>query len=534
MFTRSNKKSRQIFLKRYGMNPFDESDIDRTRDNLDIIRIYYDETYGINPNKTVDDITWNDLEMDEVFLRINQTKSYIGEQFLYKRLREPNGNRDWNEFENKVKFYEDFEADRLKLEEKLSFIGKKEEDYYLPMFINNLDSLKIDFIVIYHIFQILLFGFGILALFTKNVIFMGLFIFVAVFNLVIYMYSKTKNNILIYSLGSIKQVVDFSNMIKLKTKYKEIFWDNDVEKAVHNLSKVSKYIGRFQIRRHSMMQGDELSFLSEYIIGITLYDIVTFNYIVRYLKNKKEYLWCLFEFVGKVDMGISVASFRESKGRICIPDFNDNGGIIVESITHPIIENAVGNNFILDKNVIITGANAAGKSTFMKAIAINVILAQTIHTCTASHFMLPCISVMTSMSVRDDVMSGESYYVREIKHLKRMLDSIEGKVKYLLLIDEIFKGTNTKERLASSEAVLRYLTNKNCLVIVATHDTELVENVKNNYSSYYFDSYMKNNDITFDYIIRSGVVERTNAIALLTCFDFHDKIIEDAKRLAGM
>lgn len=86
---------------------------------------------------------------------------------------------------------------------------------------------------------------------------------------------------------------------------------------------------------------------------------------------------------------------------------------------------------------MITGANASGKSTFMKALAVNVILAQTIHTVTAKEFAIPRLGVMTSMALRDDILTGESYYIREAKYLKRMLDAVTEEAPILCVIDEI-------------------------------------------------------------------------------------------------
>lgn len=114
----------------------------------------------------------------------------------------------------------------------------------------------------------------------------------------------------------------------------------------------------------------------------------------------------------------------------------------------------------------------------MKAVAINVILAQTINTCVAKNMKMPAIQVMTSMALRDDVLQGESYYMREIKYLKRMLDELETGEPMLFVIDEILKGTNTRERLAASNAILSYMVQKQGFLLIATHDLELVYALK--------------------------------------------------------
>ena len=123
-------------------------------------------------------------------------------------------------------------------------------------------------------------------------------------------------------------------------------------------------------------------------------------------------------------MEIAIASFRKSLPQWCCPSLQSDGAISVEEISHPLMADAIPNDFVLKKGVVLTGANASGKSTFMKAVAINVILAQTINTCVAKNMKMPAIQVMTSMALRDDVLQGESYYMREIKYLKRMLDEL--------------------------------------------------------------------------------------------------------------
>ena len=163
--------------------------------------------------------------------------------------------------------------------------------------------------------------------------------------------------------------------------------------------------------------------------------------------------------------------------------------------------------------MVLTGANASGKSTFMKAVAINVILAQTINTCVAKNMKMPAIQVMTSMALRDDVLkTGEPM---------------------LFVIDEILKGTNTRERLAASNAILSYMVQKQGFLLIATHDLELVYALKNRYDTYYFDSQVREKDIVFPYKIRRGIVGKTNAIDLMELLDFPEEITDQARREVG-
>ena len=194
---------------------------------------------------------------------------------------------------------------------------------------------------------------------------------------------------------------------------------------------------------------------------------------------------------------------------------------------------AIPNDFVLKKGVVLTGANASGKSTFMKAVAINVILAQTINTCVAKNMKMPAIQVMTSMALRDDVLQGESYYMREIKYLKRMLDELETGEPMLFVIDEILKGTNTRERLAASNAILSYMVQKQGFLLIATHDLELVYALKNRYDTYYFDSQVHEKDIVFPYKIRrgsSGIILRELRCMMLSHFTVFKKLCARAKK----
>lgn len=179
-------------------------------------------------------------------------------------------------------------------------------------------------------------------------------------------------------------------------------------------------------------------------------------------------------------------------------------------------------------NVMITGSNASGKSTFIKALAINVLLAQSICTCMAKKMRLPHSAIITSMAVKDNVLYGESYYIREIKYLKRIISALNDEKTVICVIDEILRGTNTEERIAASAAILRYLSEKKCITIVATHDIELTELLKNNYENYHFTEYIQDKKILFEYKLHAGPATSRNAIKLLEYMGFPEEIIQEA------
>ena len=137
------------------------------------------------------------------------------------------------------------------------------------------------------------------------------------------------------------------------------------------------------------------------------------------------------------------------------------------------------------------------------------------------------------MTLRDDVVQKESYYMREMKYLKRMLDEIEKGEPVLFVIDEILKGTNTLERLGASKAILSYMAQKPGFLLVATHDLELVKAEENLYETYYFDSQIFGKDIIFPYKMKPGIAVRTNAIDLMEMMDFPEEITDKARAMSA-
>ena len=247
----------------------------------------------------------------------------------------------------------------------------------------------------------------------------------------------------------------------------------------------------------------------------------------RIIGEKREAVYHILNFIGTTDAEIAVASFRESLPYWCEPEFAEDG-IEIRQIIHPLLENAIPNDWAPGRCAIITGSNASGKSTFMKSLAINCILAQTIHTCTAKYMRIRPYQVRTCMALRDDIRTGESYYYREAKCLESMI-SCSDDANMLLVIDEMLKGTNSRERIAASKAIIEYLESQNAQVVVATHDLELTN--ANGYDNYHFRETITDDDVIFDYKLRKGASRTRNAIKLLEVMNFENIVVNDAIKL---
>ena len=195
----------------------------------------------------------------------------------------------------------------------------------------------------------------------------------------------------------------------------------------------------------------------------------------------------------------------------------------LEQVYHPLLnpDTVVSNDGQLTNSLtIITGSNMSGKTTFLRTVAINLVLAYTGSGVCAKNFKVPFVKLFTSMRVMDDVAGGISTFYAEILRIKEMAEYVTGgnDVPALCLIDEIFKGTNSADRIVGAEQALKKLSAGNAMVIVSTHDFELCELTTEDGSAadnYHFEEYYENDQLRFDYKIKDGRCTTRNAMAIL-------------------
>ncbi|MBQ9488661.1 MAG: DNA mismatch repair protein MutS [Lachnospiraceae bacterium] len=219
----------------------------------------------------------------------------------------------------------------------------------------------------------------------------------------------------------------------------------------------------------------------------------------------------------------------------CIPVLKEQGEICLELKEgyHPLMKEPVKNSVTSKEGVLLTGSNASGKSTFLKMVALNAILAQTVHTCTAEAYRAPYFRLYSSMSLRDDLEGGDSYYVVEIKALKRILTAAKEPGRPVLcFVDEVLRGTNTVERIAASTQILKSLHGDGVLCFAATHDIELTQLLEKFYDNYHFEEEIVDGDILFQYRLLPGKATTRNAIKLLEIMGYDPEVIQNAQGMA--
>ena len=293
------------------------------------------------------------------------------------------------------------------------------------------------------------------------------------------------------------------------------------------LTSLNKKVGYLVINKESL-NGMALIGI-EYLNMFLLFDIITYYRSVSVLLKNQSDIHKVFESVANLDASISIASYLEEISVYSNPIFNISNIISFKNLCHPLIRDAVPSTVEnLGSSIIITGSNMAGKTTFIKTVGINFILSQTLYFSLSEEFNIPQLIVKSAIRRNEDPAEGKSYFFVEIELINNFIRLSDGKNKYLFLIDEIFRGTNTIERLASSTAVLKYL-DKRSKVFVTTHDIELQELLESNYKMFHFSEQVENGEFFFNYKIQEGPCSSGNAIKLLEIMNYPVSILSEAK-----
>lgn len=519
-----NMKSKGKFIKSlnetFGHKPKDYlEDFDMT-----FLKNHYEiRKKNESSGESIDELTWNDLDMDAVFKRINYTKTSLGEAYLYYKLREISYNKDeWTSLEKLINLFTTNEDLRNKVSLLLLKVGKL-NTLNLTNFIYNPKFSKIPS---YYKYPLLSLGFifSLLLCFIYPKVGLILsFIFLCI-NILSYQSEKIfledRFKVMIYLLNNINLCRSLS---KIKDKDFDFFRKEAIS-ALYNfkaLNKVKIYGNSFQRNENSFTDSD---IIFDYIKMFFMVDIIAYQNSVKILEENKENLYKIYDIVAKLDFALSLAYYRKSLSEYTTPEFIESEDILLENLYHPLIHNPVKNSILIKNNIVFTGSNASGKSTFIKAVALNCILAQSLNTALCSKYRCKFSKVITSMAIKDNILAGDSYFIAEIKSLKRLLDSLNGEIRVLAFVDEILKGTNTIERISASASILKYAEITNGRLLVATHDMELTQ-ILETYENYHFSETVTEDGVTFDYKLKKGPSNTRNALKLLKAMNFNKEVV---------
>lgn len=255
------------------------------------------------------------------------------------------------------------------------------------------------------------------------------------------------------------------------------------------------------------------------------------GYFLTDLKNSYKVEQWIKDYGDKVEDWFEVVSFFDAYNSLANYDFNhphyvyptitnDDEVIKAKKLGHPLlkVKKRVDNDFVISNKqfFIITGANMAGKSTFLRTVSIHIVMANVgLPVCAQSSSYTP-VKLITSMRTSDSLTDDSSYFFSELTRLKFIVDAIQ-KEPYFIILDEILKGTNSTDKAIGSRKFVEKLVASNATGIIATHDLSLceIENELDQVKNYYFDAEIINDELYFDYNFKIGVCKNMNASFLL-------------------
>ena len=468
----------------------------------------------------IDDLTWYDLDMQAIFELINGTYSSIGSEALYQRLRNFHFNQT-DDLEELIQFYQENPEIREKIQFHFAGLGKHDNNF-TKQYIANGKKEKLGNLGLYVLLGLL----PLISLILLVVIGpIGIFLLLGsiLFNVIFYMTKKAKLETELESMRYLVQSISLANKLAtIPTPRQAEIRENSIP-----LKSIAKWGFSFRVKSNS-----EADMLFEYLNLAFMIPFIAYNFVITRLSKYSQEAINLWSVLGEMEVAAAVLNFRTYFPISCQPEFAE-GGIKAEDIYHPLVEYSVVNPVDWQRNTLVTGSNASGKSTYVKSIAISAILSQTINTAIADQFTMQPGHVLTSMAVEDDILAGDSYFVAEIKSIKRLLSQVKKGARCYCFIDEILKGTNTIERIAASSSVVTWLADYPSLSFVATHDIELTEMLKKQCDNVHFEETVtEDRGITFDYVLKQGPSVTRNAIALLKVMDYPEKIVDQAQKEA--
>lgn len=478
----------------------------------------------------IDDITWNDLDMDRIFILINQSCSPVGTECLYDLLRKPVfEEKELKERQRLIEFFRSHQEERQKLQMLLTSIRK-------PGNVGIFEAVHVtrEVTVQGKTGQVLCFGAFLLSLLffvlkpNPGVL---VFLVVCLVNIGTYWGKKGEIDAYLTSFGCVLQLLEAQKRLEKAGIHQLKEYEEQGKQYKKQLSGFQK--GAFWVTERSSTVGGGLEGLfMDYIRMMTHIDLIKFHDMMHSMQDHMTEIEGLISLFGYLDSMISIASFREILPYYSLPQFlsENRARMETEDLYHPLISHPVANSISAQGGILVTGSNASGKSTFLKNVAINAILAQTVYTCTASSYRAPYFKVMTSMALRDDLESGKSYFIVEIRSLKRILDEADRDGNLLCIIDEVLRGTNTIERIAASSEILWSICRRHVLSFAATHDIELSYMLENRYKNYHFEEEVGEDDVVFNYLLKEGRVTTRNAIRLLDMMKYDRKLTQRARR----
>jgi DNA mismatch repair ATPase MutS len=490
----------------------------------DYISCYFRERTDAPVTPAIDDRTWNDLDMDDVFLKLDRTRSSVGQAGLYDMMRRPL----FDETERaarrgRILGLAHQPAQCLSLRRALARLGVQKTGEIFQFLSSRRAGIQdrrrylymaLSAIAVLSIAAPFLLGLPGLLLIAAS----------AVTNLVIHYKFKATVAVESPSYEYLHRVLAAGmRLSRLPIPL--------LSPELQALRELSATLGKLRRRTALLItptgfSGDIISMFLEYIRQFFLQEVTTYFFVHNEIIRRMDDISRVYGLVGAVDALQAAAAMRQDLSGITTPEYSET--FEAEDLAHPLLKKPVPNSLKLERTgVVVTGSNMSGKSTFLRTMGVNQILSGTLCMAFARRMRSPAFFTVTSITNRDNILASESHYLVEARRLLDILGAARGTQTALVIIDEILSGTNSEERIAASVSILRYLAGLNCRVLAATHDRPIAADLEGIYSNVHFTHRVEEEGLQFDYTLHDGIVEAGNAIRLLRLLGYPTEVLED-------
>jgi hypothetical protein len=476
----------------------------------------------------LDDVTWSDLDMARVFTRVDRTLTSVGAQMLHRMLRCPAIDPETIERRRALVVAVAADPDaRTRMQRVLVALGDKQgwEAWFalsgaLPILPGPVWLLRL--------LPLMMLGTLGAAIALDHLL---LFIAAVVLGLALPLIHALTHRRIGHHLEA---VADVGRVLDAAVALHGVA-PPEVRALVDDVLDRARPLHRTFGKRVSTAStgglGGAPEMAAEYGKAFGLTELVPYQRATRAISRHRADYDRILDVVGEIDAALSIAYLHahdeDLRGAVVDPAAP---GLSATGLRHPLVDDAVGNDIDLGPGLLITGSNMAGKSTLLRSIGVNLVLAQAIGLVAAERWRARPLRIATAMGAHDDLAAGVSLYRAEVDRIHTLVQRAGG--DHLFLLDEAFCGTNPHERIAASAAVLVRLGQRD-LVVAATHDRALCELLESQFTLGFFTEEVHDDDVVFDYRLRPGVLQTTNAIALLERAGFPADLVAEARRLAA-
>lgn len=464
----------------------------------------------------IDDQTWSDLNLQDLFEQIDISYSSLGEEYLFSKMRCIHFS-EADEFENLKAFLAENPDVRLTAQCLFDDLGKLNSNDAKKLIMSPPDkTISKSKVITLSLLPVL----SILLMVWKPALGVSLFAGSFLFNAVCYWFLQTKIEEMLANMGYLlRAVMTARKLAKLSSPLQSSLQKNYLP------FKPALAFKRYFIRREG---SSELDLLILILNMLFLLPVIGYTLMLDSLRKHQSEALAIYHTLAQLETAISILNYESNLPYFCRPVFQEEAGIHGKELYHPLLSDPVSNDIHLENNIMLSGDNASGKSTYLKAVAISILVSQTLNLAFASEFSLTFGDVSTTVNVEDSIRSGESYFAVESSLIARMLQKVESGRFCYLFFDEIFRGTNSTERISAGLSIIDWLNEKNCLYIMSTHDMKLVDLASPFTRNYHFETRYEDGTIIFDYLLKEGRAQTSNAIKMLAYLDFPKEIITKA------